>query len=145
MALALDVAKYFLTLSEPDEGDVVTHLKLQKLCYYAQGSALAVLGRPLFDEQILAWEHGPVVREVWEAYRQYASGAIPVPADFDAEAVLTAEERELLDEVWNVYGQFSAWKLRNLTHEESPWANAVRDAVIPHEALRTFFRTRVVA
>lgn len=144
MATACDVAKYFLTLSEPDEGDFVTPLKLQKLCYYAQGAALAIFGRPLFAEEILAWAHGPVVRSVFDAYREHGSAAIPIPVDFTAEDVLTDEERELLDEVWNVYGQFSAWKLRNMTHEEPPWANAARDAVITHDALRAYFRTRIV-
>jgi uncharacterized phage-associated protein len=144
MATALDVAKYFLTLAEPDEGDVVTHLKLQKLCYYAQGSALVVLNRPLFNEDILAWDHGPVIRSVFDAYRAHGSDPIPLPENFDA-AVLTDEERELLNEVWDVYGQFSAWKLRNMTHNEPPWANTPRNEVITPEALRTFFLTRVVA
>ena len=124
---------------------MVTDLKLQKLCYYAQGSALVVLGRPLFPQEILAWDHGPVVRSVFDAYRQHGSNAIPVPADFNAEDVLTEEERGLLDEVWNVYGQFSAWKLRNMTHDEPPWADTARNEVITHDALRAFFRTRVVA
>ncbi len=139
---AKDVAEYFLTLSDPYEGDVITNLKLQKLCYYAQGFALVVLGRPLFSQDVLAWAHGPVVEDVYHAYKQYQAQAIPVPKEFDFD-LFTPEERELLDEVWNVYGQFSAWKLRNMTHEEPPTMNTSQDKVISHDALRAYFRTQV--
>lgn len=27
------------------------------------------------------------------------------------------------NEIFEVYGQYSAWKLRDLTHEEAPWKN----------------------
>ncbi len=35
--------------------------KLHKLLYYCQGHHLATFGRPLFSEQIYAWDMGPVV------------------------------------------------------------------------------------
>lgn len=145
MASAFDVAKYFLTLSRPDEGDLISNLKLQKLLYYAQGFSLVVLGRNLFDDDIVAWDHGPVVPDVWRAYRHHGAQGIPVPEDFEAERYLSHEERELLDEVWDVYGQFSAWKLRNMTHEEAPWCDTERSDVIPVDLMRAFFRTRVAA
>jgi uncharacterized phage-associated protein len=143
MANVHDVAKYFLTLSEPEEGDIVSNLKLQKLLYYAQGFHLALYGRPLFEDAILAWEHGPVVKAVWREYKQHGSGPIPLPEEFDSAAVLNKEQRELLDEVWNVYGQFSAWKLRNMTHEEPPWKDTSKDGVIQHDALRVYFKNLV--
>jgi uncharacterized phage-associated protein len=54
--------RHFLKLSQPDIGDVISNLKLQKLLYYAQGFYLAIYGKALFEEDIVAWEHGPVVR-----------------------------------------------------------------------------------
>jgi uncharacterized phage-associated protein len=141
MASVHDVAKFFLTLSEPEEGDFITNLKAQKLCYYAQGFALAVLGRPLFDEEILRWDHGPVVRSLYDEFRKHSGNGIHVPEDFDADAVFTSEEQDLLREVWDVYGQFSAWKLRNMTHEEPPWKNTRRNEVITHEAMKAYFAT----
>lgn len=137
---AKEVAKFFLTLAEPDEGDAVTNLKLQKLCYYAQGFSLATLDRPMFGEAIEAWEHGPVVPDVYHEYKRFGSERIPEPKDVDLN-VFSPEERELLVEVWNVYGQFSAWKLRNMTHDEPPWKDTERGDVISHEKLRAFFRT----
>jgi uncharacterized phage-associated protein len=58
---AQDVAEYFLTLVDDEAGDSLSNLKLQKLVYYAQGFHLALTEKPLFDEAIEAWEHGPVV------------------------------------------------------------------------------------
>jgi uncharacterized phage-associated protein len=145
MATASDVAKYFLTLSEPEEGDQVSNLKLQKLVYYAQGFHLALYDAPLFRDDIQAWDHGPVVASLYHSYKEHGSGGIPVPSDFDASAALDEKERNLLDEVWNVYGQFSAWKLRNMTHEEPPWRDTPkgRGSVIDREALRAYFKTQV--
>ena len=54
---AEDTAAYFLALVEEDEGELMSHLKLQKLCYYAQGFHLAITGYPLFTDRIEAWTH----------------------------------------------------------------------------------------
>lgn len=142
MAQVLDVARFFLSLSQPDEGDYLSHLKLQKLCYYAQGFHLALFDRPLFRERIEAWEHGPVVVELYRLYKDFGSAALPVPTDVDAKA-LSEPEQELLREVWNTHGQFSAWKLRSMTHDEPPWADTPRNHQISHEVMRAYFKTQL--
>lgn len=140
MASASNVAKYFLTLSEPDVGDSVSNLKLQKLVYYAQGFHLALYDKPLFDDPIVAWEHGPVVESLYHTYKDNGSLGITVPTDFDG-SVLSESERELLDEVWDVYGQYSAWRLREMTHEEPPWKQTLRSGTISHDSMRRYFKT----
>ena len=143
---AEDTAAYFLALVEEDEGELMSHLKLQKLCYYAQGFHLAITGHPLFDDRIEAWTHGPVVPALWRRYQQYEDGPIPkVEVDFAKYPTAT---REILDEVYQVYGQFAAWKLRNMTGEESPWLAARAsgaDAEITHASLRDYFSDFVLA
>ena len=122
MPICFDVANYFLAQTDEEAGDLISNLKLQKLVYYAQGFHVAMFNmKPLFNEPLEAWTHGPVVVSLYHAYKSFGSGPIPRPKDFDPD-VLTSEIRELLDEVYKVYGQYSAWKLRNLTHEE-PWCN----------------------
>lgn len=144
MTDAHNVAKYFLALSNDDAGDLISNLKLQKLLYYAQGLYLAVNDVPLFADEIEAWTHGPVVPSVYHTYKDYASSAIPPPTDFTADG-FTAQEIEILDEVWSVFGQFSAWKLRNMTHEEAPWKDAYEAGikVISLDAMRKYFKTRL--
>jgi uncharacterized phage-associated protein len=140
-----DVAKYFLALSNDDAGDLISNLKLQKLLYYAQGVHLAVNDAPLFKDDIEAWTQGPVVIAVYRTYNDYGSGAIPPPAtDFVADQ-FSDQEIEIIHEVWSVFGQFSAWKLRSMTHDEAPWKNAYEAGVkvISQDSMRKYFKTRL--
>lgn len=123
MLSAHDVANYFLAKQDADAGELISNLKLQKLLYYAQGFHLALFGEPLFGERIKAWRYGPVVPDVWQRFKDAGWSALPPTDNFDPERI---EPRiaELLDEVNQVYGQFSATRLRNMTHEEPPWQNA---------------------
>ncbi|MDO8431954.1 MAG: DUF4065 domain-containing protein [Candidatus Binatus sp.] len=139
------IAKYILTFSDPDNaGELVTNMKLQKLLYYAQGFSLAINERSIFNEPIEAWVHGPVVPKVYREYSHYGAAGIPVPEDYDSSQISPAD-RDLLDEVWSVYGQYSAWKLRNMTHEETPWkqGRTRSDRLITEDSLMDFFLTLV--
>jgi len=138
-----DVAKYFLALTDEDAGDLISNLKLQKLVYYAQGFHLALFNEPLFNEPIEAWTHGPVVPELYHEYKHLGSGSIPSPEDIDF-SIYTKDIRDLLDEVYSVFGQFSAWKLRNMTHQEPPWIGASGSSgVISHGSMKEYFATQV--
>jgi len=141
MKKASQIAKAFLKLSQPEAGDAITNLKLQKLLYYAQGFHIAIHNKPLFKENLLAWEHGPVVKEVYGIYSGFSSESIPVPEE---KIVLTKKEQELVSSVWKVYGQFSAWRLREMSHNESPWISTERNKIISHKKLSDFFKTQLV-
>jgi uncharacterized phage-associated protein len=143
MTNASAVARYFLSLSDEEAGDTISNLKLQKLLYYGQGFHLALFGVPMFPDEIQAWTHGPVVPDIYHAYKTYGSNSIPRPENFDPQDI-SEEVRELLDEVYNVYGQYSAWKLRNMTHSEAPWVEAYAKApgsVVARDGMREFFKT----
>jgi len=138
-----DIAKYFLVQTDEDAGDLISNLKLQKLLYYAQGFNLALYDEPLFPESIEAWTHGPVVPEVYHEYKDFGSNAIPMPSNVDFSKY-DQQTRELLDEVYSVYGQFSAWKLRNMTHDEEPWKNANLGDIITLNSMKKYFKTQIV-
>lgn len=140
MKKAIVIANAFLKLSQPDLGDTISNLKVQKLLYYAQGFSLAIYNKPLFKEQIISWTHGPVVVEVYNEFGRYGAGPIPVP---NIAINLTKNEIKLISDVWKVYGQFSAWKLRDMTHSETPWKTTPRNRVISQEKLKKFFKTRI--
>lgn len=139
-----DVAEYFLSRIREEVGDTITHLKLQKLVYYAQGFNLAITGQPLFDDEIVAWEHGPVAPDLYNNYREYGSNPIPPLEAGSVDDKFTAEQLEILDEVHELYGQFSAWKLRNLTHEDKTWIDAHPNGIITHDAMKDYFKTLLV-
>jgi len=142
MLSAHEIAKYFVSLVDEEAGDSISNLKLQKLLYYAQGFSLAFFDRPLFSESIKAWAHGPVVPQVYHDYKQYVSNPIPV-TEVNLDNYST-EVRDLLDEVYSVYGQFTASKLRDLTHAEKPWMSTPQSETISQESMKLFFKTLLV-
>ena len=60
MRKAIDIANYLLELFKFDE-DGLTNLKLNKLLYYVQGCSYQRFNRPLFEDEIEAWNYGPVI------------------------------------------------------------------------------------
>lgn len=140
MEAVLDIANYFLSKADESAGDVISNLKLQKLLYYAQGFHLALYDKPLFEDPIKAWKHGPVVPAVYHHFKPHGEFGLPRPTNVKT---FSKEVRSLLDEVYKVYGQFSAWKLRNLTHVERPWKNTAQSATISHAALKDYFKTQL--
>ncbi|WP_433966549.1 Panacea domain-containing protein [Tunturiibacter gelidiferens] len=58
--------------------------------------------------------------------------------------IVPAPVRELLDEVWAVYGQFTASKLESMTHQEPPWINTPQSDPISHGVMAEFFNTLVI-
>lgn len=147
MPTAEQVADYILSLSRPEVGDIISNLKLQKLLYYCQGFHLAMNdGNPLFDEDIEAWNYGPVVPSVYHKYKDKGSNYIDPPDNPDLEN-LTTDQKELIEDVYTTYGQFSAWRLMEMTHDESPWKrsyNGSLNRIITKQLMEQYFRTQVV-
>jgi len=135
---AIDVANGFINLTEPEKGDLISNLKVQKLLYYAQGFHLAMFGKPFFEEEIQAWQYGPVVPEVYHQFKEYGSGPIPLNTEFTFDK-FNEEQKDLLSEINTVYGQFSAIKLMDMTHNETPWSNVELNAVISKDSMSTYF------
>lgn len=139
MAHVKDVAKYFISLSKESSPYAITPLKLQKLLYYAQGFYLRDNDEPLFDDDLLAWDHGPVNRGVYEEYRKYKYHTIPsIPFDYNGK--LTREERMAIKEAWKEFGDLDGKTLEELTHQEDPWLFTHKDEVIEIELISEYFR-----
>lgn len=139
---AKNVADFILSQSCPDCEDYISNLKLQKLLYYCQGFHLAIYGKPLFPEKIIRWQLGPVVPDVYQIFKGYSRNSIPMPEDFDF-SMFTVEQKELMIEVYKVYAQYSAWRLRDMTHEEPPYLDTVENEEISNDRLISFFKTQI--
>lgn len=146
---ANDVANWFLNRVDREAGDIITPLALQKLVFFAQAWFLANRGKPLFKEDFQAWAHGPVVRSLWERFRDYQWDALP---SADAQPELSAETQSLLDAVYDKYGQYSAKKLERMTHEKKgPWEKARNglspearcETIISKQAIRDFYGAKI--
>lgn len=141
---ARSTANWLLAWAEQNEAGM-SNLKLQKVLYYAQGHYLGETGLPLFNDDIEAWVHGPVVRDVYHDLKRFGNADIDVDAtvgdDFGWDDFRDVEQH--LMRVWNTYGKYEAWALRNRIHSESPWKSTfehgVRNLVIPTDSMRDFF------
>ena len=143
MADVQDVARFFIDLAKRqndlDRGDLMTNLRLQKLLYFAQGWHLVRFGQPLFDASIEAWPYGPVVPEVYRAYKGYGREGIS-SAEPPAAGAFTPEEYDLLLDVSREYGMYSTSALVELSHApNAPWSLAGKSAEIPRNEIQAYF------
>lgn len=142
MLSANDVADFFLSPIDSEiDGEQITNLKLQKLLYYAQGLSLAILDRPIFQEKIFHWEHGPVVNVIYHQYKRHQKS--PLPAAYIEADKYQDNELYILNRVRRDYGQYSAWKLRTMTHQEQPWLKTCQGAEITIETMSEFFKKTI--
>jgi uncharacterized phage-associated protein len=148
---SIDLSRYILARCGS-----MTHLKLQKLVYYAEAWHLTILGASLIDDEFEAWMHGPVTRKVWDYFKDFqftVYNQISVKPEEVPEAVarvesqMAPEQIELIADVLSEYGNKSSYYLECLTHSEDPWAKArmglapeVRSkCVISREAIREYY------
>jgi len=128
---ALNVAYYFL-LKANHEGDLITNLKLQKLLYYAQTWYLVNFEKPLFSEKILAWDLGPVVREVYQEFKKYGGSPININGKSIIKNMtekIQEDTKDFLEEFYDIYIGLSAHELVNMTHNEEPWKKAYKNSL----------------
>lgn len=138
-----ETAEKIIAKARPEYGDEISNLKLQKLLYYMQGFHLACFDAPLFEEDIEAWMYGPVVPSVYELYKENGSNGIACP---EGEIImLSADEEDIFNQVYDAYGQFSAYKLMEMTHNESPWRSTQVGVghVISKEKIKSYFLTQL--
>ena len=145
---ALNTAKWFIARNRVDydfgyTDELLTNLKLQKLLYYAQGCVLAITDAPLFEEEFEAWEHGPVIPAIYNIYKSNGRQPINSEEKFDRLSI-PAQIDNILEEVYNEFGQFSAWKLRNMTHEETPWKSTKKNQIITKSIIKQYFKENYI-
>ena len=138
---AIDIANWFLNENRKqmnfEDSEFITNLKLQKLLYYAQGCYLAQKGESLFKEDFLAWEHGPVIRTIYDKFKKFGANGIQYEEDYEEK--IDEDTIELLRRVYNKFAQYTAWKLRDMTHQETPWKETPRNSVIDKKIIRNYF------
>lgn len=113
------IAEYIIMV-----GKEVTPLALQKLLYYAQGFYKVFFGRFLFDDDCQAWVHGPVYYKIYEKYKSFKSGNIPLYMDYDVADMIDDEKRGLIDVIVRYFGYYNGKALEQMSHYETPWINA---------------------
>ncbi|MBU8583010.1 DUF4065 domain-containing protein [Bacillus paralicheniformis] len=131
---ALDVANLFISKK------ACTHLKLQKLIYFFYCKFVKKYGSRPFDEQFIAWQYGPVVREVYDKYKEYGRQEITLNKEDDSEDILKGDPfkmsvhskfkktdfhkkiEDVVTETLEEFGHLYASQLVDITHvKNGPW------------------------
>ncbi|HHP1053224.1 type II toxin-antitoxin system antitoxin SocA domain-containing protein [Bacillus cereus group sp. BfR-BA-01354] len=149
MARALDVARYMIHLNNLGNAPrtSLTNLKIQKLLYYTFGMHRVIYGENLFNESISAWKYGPVVKEVYDAFKKYGYSNIEDDYWYEDYNITENEENAIVN-TWKQLGQLPANILVEMTHNETPWLDAWRNdynKVIEPRVIEEYFRQNYVA
>lgn len=136
-----DIADWFLKKGN------MTQKKLQKMCYYAQAWCYALNGYRLMNSDFQAWIHGPVSPALYEKFRRFGYDTIKIKGNVNIE--LDKQDEELLEDVWETYGDRTGNALAALTHREAPWIEARKGysenerctVVISPESMKRYYKS----
>ena len=120
---ALDIAKWFINEIHPEP------LKLQKLLYLSQGFSYAFNDKPLFDDVIEAWVHGPVVSSVYHEYKFYKYNPISITYELEK---FDKDTEFVLNYVKDNFSKYDSKFLEEMTHNQEPWMMS-REGLDPDE------------
>lgn len=135
-----DLAKAFLSI------DSMTHKKLQKLCYYAKAWYLAINDMNLIEDSFEAWVHGAVQPMLYQEYKVYGFGYIPMY--IDAKKSIPEEFLSFAKEIYESYGDLDGNELEKINHSEDPWIEARGNlkpwqgcnTVISEDSMKKYYR-----
>ena len=146
-----DVVNRFLELADR-EGNRISPLELQKLVYFAHGWHLALSGEPLIDDEPFeAWDFGPVLRSVYDAFKSFGGQPIvdrrmPHAHRATSEPMAPGSFAErVVDRVWKKYGHLTGGEMVARTHgTNSPWRQVYKpreNRRIPGEIIHEHFES----
>lgn len=141
---ALEVANAFLKLAE-NEGVSLTNMQLQKLVYISFGFYVAVFNERMFDDEIQAWNFGPVIPNLYHALKKFGAGEVTSLIDIEGNIEDNSPEMKIIETVWGSYKNFDTIQLSNLTHQDgTPWSavweQSKREAKIPLDLIRSHYQ-----
>lgn len=139
---ARKIANWFVLRAQRD-GKELSIMQILKLVYIAHGWHLEMRGTPLFHNKIEAWRHGPVIPDVYHAFRSQGI-SISQPVNGFPTDDFPPEYEEFMEQIYTLYGSMGAFKLSEVTHESGgPWEMATKSrglfAPISNEIIRAHY------
>ena len=136
MLSSFDIANYFIWAAN-EAGRSLSNLKLLKLVYYVQGFYLAIYGKPVFPDEIQAWDLGPVTLPLYRKYKGQYDIDLSEKINWDLYDPCLID---ILNHVQLTLGKLSATQLSDKTHDELPWKSTPKNHKISEESMMNFFR-----
>lgn len=140
---ARGIADYIITCGTQRPKSPYTPLEVIKLTYLCHGWMLGLYSRPFCYQNVEAWKHGPVIADVYHGVKVYGNEPIdkPVWSNFVG---FGEREDDLINQVLEVYKDFSGIDLSILTHQKgTPWSRVykprTRNIVIPNTIIQNHF------
>ena len=122
---ALDIARHTLTYCT-SKSHPISNLKLQKILYFLWIDYYKETRMALYEDDICAWQLGPVVPDVYYEYCSYAGKPI-VAQDYPRIEVI---DTSILNRLIDKYILISASTLVNRTHQPNkPWSVVYQDGI----------------
>ena len=119
------------------EPEYITNLKIQKLLYFVQALCLLVFNKEAFDEKIMAWSYGPVVKEVYQKYKDNKNKEIVISKK--SKRISNGLEL-IINKVIDGYGDMETIKLIDFTHEERPWKETKINKEIINDKILDYYK-----
>lgn len=114
------------------EGMAMSPMKLQKLVYFLYAEYLYSAKDHLFAERFEAWKYGPVLDDIYQAFKDYGASRIKkymVDANGLYQIIEVDSDMEFkicFDKVWYAYAGKTGIELSKITHQPfSAWYAAV--------------------
>lgn len=133
----------------------ITPMKLQKILYLANGIAYKRTGDKLINERFEAWDYGPVVSDVYNAFKNYRRNNIIETYDnlihvdgysFANSSTIVVDDKTLsiVREAWDSAKNLDAFTLSVWSHNKnSPWDKAYnskpREVYISDNEIKEYF------
>lgn len=133
--MALDIAKYVLNKCTK-ESQPISNLQLQKILYCIQ-KAFLLGGNIAFEDEVEAWQFGPVIPDVYSRYCGFS--ALPISMRYDCE--LPKEYVDIIDPIVEEKRVLMPWDLVDDIHAVGKaWFKIFRNGegshrVIPKELI----------
>lgn len=136
MYTALQIARYVINKCTVEEYPI-SNLQLQKILYYIQKAFLQV-GMQAFDDEIEAWQFGPVVPIVYDQYCGFGASKIRMLYDI----FVRDDFAQIIDMIVEQKRMLNPWDMVDETHTPGKaWAIIYQNGlgnhqVIPKELIR---------
>ena len=136
---AQEVAHYVITKCVND-GYPISNLQLQKILYFLQVASIRAGRGVAFEDEMEAWQYGPVIPAVYYEFGRY--GAMPIIATY-SDMCISGPDRELFDPVIVSCYKKTAWQLVEESHREGGawkriYGGAVTRRTISKEVLEQY-------
>ena len=96
----------------------LTHLEIHKLLYLANMYHLAYFGKPIIDRKFEAWIYGPVQPGLYDELKHYGPDIVVGFSVNAEERVGDGTQKDILDYVFDTYGNRKLGELIKLTHRD---------------------------